>query len=199
MKERIRDIFEKIKKMRYFLLFAIVLISINAYAWFTYVTRVDTSISAKVRSWNVMFQVHDNNIAQDVTFNVGEIYPGMSNYSDYASIVNNGETAGDAYFTIKRVQIFDDVFTSSNYTNAQLLNILENNYPFEITLSLSNTHVAAGRTELFNFYIRWPYESGDDVTDTYWGNYAYTYLNQHPGSSCISITAEVRVDQESIH
>ena len=49
--------------MRYFLLFAIVLISINAYAWFTYVTRVDTSISAKVRSWNVMFEVHDNNFA----------------------------------------------------------------------------------------------------------------------------------------
>ena len=199
MMERIKELFEKIKKIRYFLLFAIVLISINAYAWFTYVTRVDTSITAKVRSWNVMFQVHDNNIANDVTFNVGDIYPGMPNYNDYASIVNTGETAGDAYFTVKSVRIFDDVFTSSNYTSAQMISILENNYPFEITLGLSNTHVAAGRTEQFTFNIVWPYESGDDVTDTYWGNYAYSYTNLHPGTSCISITAEVRVDQESIH
>lgn len=199
MREKIRDVFNKIKKIRYFLLFAIILISINAYAWFTYVTRVDSSISAKVRSWNVMFQVHDNNIAQEVTFNVGEIYPGMANYSDSASIVNNGETAGDAYYVVKSVRIFDDVFTSANYTSGQMISILENNYPFEITLGLSNTHVAAGRTELFTFNIVWPYESGDDVTDTYWGNYAYTYLNNHPGTSCISITVEVRVDQESIH
>ncbi len=199
MKDRIQNVFDKIKKMRYFLLFAIVLISINAYAWFTYVTRVDTSITAKVRSWNVMFQVHDNNIANSVTFNAGEMYPGMNNYHDYASIVNTGETAGDAYFVIKRVQIFDDVYTSSNYTNAQLLSILANNYPFKIDVALSNTHVAAGHTELFTFDIRWPYESGDDATDTYWGNYAYTYLNNHPSSPCVSITAEVRVDQESIH
>ena len=174
------------------------MISINAYAWFTYVTRVDTSISAKVRSWNVMFQVHDNNVAQDVTFSVGEIYPGMSAYHDQASIVNTGETAGDAYFVIKRIQIFDDVYTSGSYSNTQLMNILTNNYPFTISLALSNTHVAAGRSEAFTIDIVWPYESGDDATDTYWGNYAYTFLNSHPTSSCISVTAEVRVDQSTI-
>ena len=199
MKERIQNIFDKIKKMRYFLLFAIVLISINAYAWFNYVTRVDTSISAKVRSWNVMFQVHDNNVAQDVVFNVGEIYPGMPNYHDYAAIVNTGESSGDAYFVIKRVQIFDDVYTNANYTNAQLLAILANNYPFEIDIALSSNTVLPGRTEQFTLDITWPYESGDDATDTYWGNYAYTYFNSHQTTTCISITAEVRVDQTSIH
>ncbi len=199
MKERIRDLFVKIKKIRYFLLFAIVLISINAYAWFTYVSRVDTTIQAKVKSWNVMFEVHDNNIANEVVFNVGEIYPGMHNYSDHASIVNTGETGGDVYFIIKRVQIFDDVYTSSDYTTAQLVSILANNYPFEIDVALTNTHVGAGQTEQFTIDITWPYESGDDVTDTYWGNYAYTYLNSHNTATCISITAEVRVDQESVH
>ena len=198
MKERIQELFEKIKKMRYFLVFAIVLISINAYAWFTYVTRVDTSISAKVRSWNVMFQVHDNNISQEVVFNVGEIYPGMTAYHDYASIVNTGESAGDAYFVIKRVQIFEDIYTSNGYTTAQLLSILQNNYPFQIDIALTNDTVLPGRTEQFTFDITWPYESGDDATDTYWGNYAYAYMNSHGTTTCISITAEVRVDQSTI-
>lgn len=199
MKDRTREIFEKIKKIRYFLVFAIVMISINAYAWFNYVTRVDTSIDAKIRSWNVMFEVHDNNIANEVTFNVGEIFPGMSNYNDYASIVNTGESAGEVYFEIKRVQILENVYTSADYTTAQLVSLLKNNYPFEIDVGLTNSTVAPGRTELFTIDISWPYESGDDIADTLWGNNAYTYMTTHNTSTCISITAEVRVNQESIH
>ena len=198
MKERIRELFEKIKKIRYFLVFGIVLLSINGYAWFIYVTRVDTSITAQVRSWNVMFQVHDNNIASEVVFSVGEMYPGMDDVNEEASIVNTGATAGDAYFIIKRVEIFDTVYTSDNYTTEQLVNILANTYPFTIDIYLTDTHVAPGHTELFKFDITWPYESGRDTEDTYWGNYAYTYMTTHNTTTCISILCEIRVDQETI-
>ncbi len=198
MKERMRKFFQTVKRIRYFLIFAILLLSVNAYAWFVFVTRVDTSITARVRSWNVMFQVHDNDIANDVTFNVGEIYPGMPDYNDYASIVNTGESAGEAFFTIKRVQIFNDVYTDDDYSQGQLMDVLTANYPFTIDVSLTNNVVAPGHTERFNIDIVWPYESGDDELDTYWGNVAYTFLNSHPDASCISIEAEVRVNQESI-
>lgn len=198
MKGRLREAWKVIKRIRYFLIFAILLLSINAYAWFVYVTRVDSSITAKVRSWNVMFQVHDNNIASEVHFNVGEIYPGMTDYNDYASIVNTGETTGEAFFKIKSVQIFNDTYTDSNYSQGELIDILTSNYPFEIDISLTNNVVAPGHTERFNIDITWPYESGNDALDTYWGNVAYTFLQADPTASCISITAEVRVNQESI-
>ena len=198
MKERIKNLFEKIKKMRYFLIFGILLLSINGYAWFIYITRVDTSITAQIRSWNVMFQVHDNNIASEVTFTVGEMYPGMTDVTESASIVNTGATAGDAYFVIKRVQIFDAVYTSDNYTTAQLVNMLANNYPFSIDIYLTSNHVLPGHTEMFVFDITWPYESGHDEDDTYWGNYAYTFTNTHGLANCITIQAEIRVDQEGI-
>ena len=166
MKERLRKAFKVIKRIRYFLIFAILLLSINAYAWFVFVTRVDSSITARVRSWNVMFQVHDNNIASEVVFNVGEIYPGMTAYNDYASIINTGESAGEAFFTIKRVQIFDTIYTSDNYSQGELIDILTAGYPFEIDISLTNNTVAPGHTEYFNVDITWPYESGDDALDT---------------------------------
>ena len=198
MKERMRKLFKTIKRIRYFLIFAILLLSVNAYAWFVFVTRVDSSITAKVRSWNVMFQVHDNDIANNVTFNVGEIYPGMPNYNDYASIVNNGESAGEAYFTIKSVQIFNDTYTDNDYTQGELIDILTTGYPFVIDISLTNNMVLPGHTERFNIDITWPYESGDDALDTYWGNVAYTFLHNDPTASCISIEAEVRVNQENM-
>ena len=198
MKGRINNILKNIKKYRYFIIFVILMLSINTYAWFVYVTRVDTSFTAKVRSWNVMFQVHDNNIASDVVFRIGEIYPGMDNYNDFASIVNTGETAGEVYFNVKRVEIFGEVFAQPNYTNEQLISLLANNYPFAINLSLTNNVVNPGRTELFNIDVTWPYDSGNDALDTEWGMRAYQYLNNSHTTTCISITAEVRVNQENL-
>ena len=197
MKERLRNIFKVIKRIRYFLIFAILLLSVNAYAWFVFVTRVDTNITAKVRSWNVMFQVHDNNIANEVVFNVGEIYPGMTPYNDYASIINTGESAGEATYIIKRIQIFNDVYESRNYSQGELIDMLTAGYPFEIDVSLTNNIVLPGQTETFNIDITWPYESGNDELDTYWGNVAYTYLQNDPTATCISITAEIRVNQNN--
>ena len=198
MKERIRKAWKVIKRIRYFLIFAILLLSVNAYAWFVFVTRVDSSITARVRSWNVMFQVHDNNIASEVTFDIGEIYPGMPDYNDYARIVNTGESSGEAFFTIKSIRVFTNTYTDANYTQGELIDILTSNYPFRIDTSLTNNIVAPGHTERFNIDVTWPYESGDDDLDTYWGNLAYNYKLSHPNMSCITISAEIRVNQETI-
>ena len=197
MKERFKKLFKVIFKLRYFILFAIILLSINAYAWFIYITRVDSSITAKVRSWNVMFQVHDNNVSNEVVFDVGEIFPGMVDYSDSASVVNNGESAGTLTFNIKRVKIFNDVYTSNDYTNDELVSMLANNYPFKIDVGLTNTSVSPGHTESFVLDVTWPYESGDDALDTYWGNIAYDYLQHSTTTTCISISVEVIVNQDN--
>ena len=116
MKEKTKNVFKIIKRLRYFLIFGIILLSINAYAWFVYITKVDTSITARVRSWNVMFQAHDTNIVSEVIFSVGDIYPGMTDFSDFATIINNGETVGNLSFTIKEVQIFENVYSEEDYT-----------------------------------------------------------------------------------
>ena len=195
MKGRLQKLFKNVKRIRYFLIFAILLLSINAYAWFIYITKVDTGITARIRSWNVLFQVHNNNIASEVNFSIGEIYPGMADFNDYATIANTGETGGEASFTIKSIQILNDTYDDDDYTQAELLDILNNEYPFEIDISLTDTTIAPGHTEYFNIDVTWPYESGDDEEDTYWGNVAYTFLQNDPTASCITITAEVRVNQ----
>ena len=76
--------------------------------------------------------------------------------------------------------------------------LLANNYPFAINLSLTNNVVNPGRTELFNIDVTWPYDSGNDALDTEWGMRAYQYLNNSHTTTCISITAEVRVNQENL-
>lgn len=195
MKEKSKKVFKTIKRLRYFLIIAILLLSINAYAWFVYITKVDTSITARVRSWNVMFQAHDTTIVSEVIFSVGEIYPGMPDYNDFATITNNGESTGSLTFRIKSVQIFENTYTEDDYTTEELVAMLADNYPFKIDVQLTNDTITPNSTEYFTVDITWPYESGDDELDTYWGNVAYTYRNSTNSDTCISITAEVRVSQ----
>ena len=197
MKNVIKNLLKKAKKYRGFIIFFIIMLSINTYAWFAYITRIDTSITAKLRSWNVMFQVHDNNIASDVNFEIGDIYPGMPNYSDLASIVNTGESAGSVSFTVKSVRILDNTYTLTNYTSDELIEMLASDYPFSITIGLSDEVVMPGSTETFDLGVVWPYESGNDDLDTTWGRAAYTYKQSHPNSPSIVITAEVRVNQNN--
>ena len=70
--------------------------------------------------------------------------------------------------------------------------------PIRRRLSRVFNIVAPGHTERFNIDVTWPCESGDDDLDTYWGNLAYNYKLSHPNMSCITISAEIRVNQETI-
>ena len=197
MKIGIKNLLKKVKKYRGFIIFAIIMLSVNTYAWFVYVTKVDTSFTAKLRSWNVMFQVHDNNIASDVIFEVGDIYPGMTDYHDFASIINTGDSAGSVFFTIKSVRILGDTYSMNDYTTDELVDMLENDYPFAISIGLTNDIVMPKTTETFNLDVTWPYESGDDELDTTWGKNAYTFSQNNPSTSSIAILAEVRVNQDN--
>ena len=87
------------------------------------------------------------------------------------------------------------MYSENDYTTEELVDLLANNYPFKIDVGLTNTTISPGHTEFFNVDITWPYESGDDALDTYWGNVAYTYRNTTNSDTCISITAEIRVSQ----
>ena len=47
---------------------------------------------------------------------------------DFASIINTGETPGEIYFDVKRVEIFGQVYAQPSYTSAQLVSLLANDY-----------------------------------------------------------------------
>ena len=73
---------------------------------------------------------------------------------------------------------------------------LLNDYPFEIAFTLSTTSIQAETgVASFTTTITWPYESGDDVLDTYWGSRAYDYMQTHPNGPCIQIRIKIYITQ----
>lgn len=191
----VKRLFKRIKPST--LLILAILLSCNIFAWFIYTTKVDSTIKAHVKAWNVSFLAGDTQLSQEINFEISEIYPGMAAYNRSITATNSGETAANFRYEIISATILGTTYTvDNNLSSSTLLTQLANDYPFTITFSVSNDLITGGGGEgTFALQVVWPYESGDDVTDTYWGNAAYTFHQANPTESSISLVMKITAIQ----
>lgn len=181
-------------RRRTLFLLVIAIIS-NAFAWFIYSNKVSNTINAGVKSWKITFAKDGTDLESEVVFNVYSLYPGMPDFNEKVEIKNSGEVAANINYEIISVKIFDETFTKEEYTTLELEEILSNNYPFKTTFSQDNPVVQIGQTSNFKVKVVWPYESGDDNLDTYWGRKAYDFKNSNPGVTQIEIKVKLVASQ----
>lgn len=179
------------------LLLLLLTFSVNSFAWFIYATKVDSSISARVKAWKVQFVAGEEEIEEYVNFSIPLMYPGMENYTDGITVSNSGETTAKVSYEILSVRIMDDVYTAngSTLTSQMLDSMLRNDYPFLITLGFTSGSVSSGGSGEFKLSASWAYESNDDDLDTYWGKLAYDYKEENPDSACIELTIKISAVQ----
>lgn len=188
-------IFKRIKLKTIFLL-AITLAS-NSFAWFVYSTKVSNSMTAHVKSWNVNFEVGGGDHEEEVFFNIDSVYPGIDTVTQEIVVTNKGETAANIKFEVAEASIVgENLFLDPSVTSSNILAKLTNSYPFQISLSVSNAIVAPhGGQEKFIASFSWPYESGNDEIDTYWGRRAYEFNKSNPNSASISLKIKISASQ----
>lgn len=188
-------IFKRIKLKTIFLL-AITLAS-NSFAWFIYSTKVSNSMTAHVKSWNVNFEVGGGSHEEEVFFNVDSVYPGMNTVTQEIIATNKGETAATISFEIVEASVVgENLFLDPSITSNNVLAKLTNYYPFKVELYVSNATVAPhGGQEKFIASFNWPYESGDDEKDTYWGRRAYEFNKTNPDEASISLKIKISASQ----
>ena len=188
-----RKILKKVRLKTLFLL-AITLAS-NSFAWFIYTTKVSSNISAKVREWNVTFEANGQAVEKTIEINIDSLYPGMNAYNQTLTAANSGESKAQITYEIVSTNILGDNLVNYNYRNEDILNYLKNNYPFTIEISSTNSIIEPNGEENINITVSWPYESGDDEKDTYWGNLAYNYHQANPGKPSIVLVIKISAIQ----
>lgn len=182
------------------LLMLIVTFSSSTFAWFIYATKVDSGITAHVKAWNVLFEVGDDEIEENMHFDVSDLYPGMMTYTDSVSVKNKGETHAELSYEIVSYTIFGvkyEVGNSGILTSDDLKQSLLNDYPFKTAITLSSNIISPNSTESFSLVVSWSYDSGDDEKDTLWGTKAYDYHELHPDLPSISIELKVVATQRN--
>ena len=193
MPPRKRKIFKKVRLRTIFLL-AITLAS-NSFAWFIYTTKVSSSITAKVREWNVTFDINGAVVEKIIEMNVDSLYPGMPTYSQTLTASNSGGAKAEITYEIVKADVLGTDLMALGYDNNHLFNYLANNYPFSITLTVSNPILNLHSEENITISVSWPYESGDDETDTYWGTEAHAFHTANPDTPSISLIIKITAYQ----
>lgn len=188
-----RKVFRKVRLRTLFFL-AITLAS-NSFAWFIYTTKVSSNISAKVREWNITFDANGQVVEKTIEINIDSIYPGMETYKQSLTATNSGESNAQITYEIISTNILGDNLVNYNYTNEEIINYLKTNYPFKIEITATNSIIAVDAEEQIDISVSWPYESGDDEKDTYWGNLAYNYHQSNPDTSSIVLVIKISAFQ----
>lgn len=185
--KNLKSVLKKVKVKH--LVILVLLLIFNTYAWFIYATQVSTSISAHVTSWNIEFVTGDEEIVTNIEIDIDRIYPGMENYEKVIEVHNKGEAKAKLSYEFLSFEILGETYeVGDNFTSEDLENKIEQEYPFKINVEISNDNITETNGKgKFKITVSWPYESGDDELDTYWGNKAYEYYSLNPGQKSLLI------------
>lgn len=211
LKKKLKNYKSYLKKIKpIHILILIFLLVFNTYAWFIYATEVSTGLSVHVRSWKILFKNDNNPIVDYININVDNIYPGMEDYVNKLEAYNLSESKAKVSYEILSARILDTEYKSvEGYlyeklevpedakTSAELAEMLKTEFPFKLEITIDN-EVLDAEVGITTYTIRlyWPYESGDDTLDTYWGNKAYEYNKANPTNSSLNFRIRVRAVQE---
>lgn len=182
------------------LIFLILILVVNVLGWYIYISEVSSDITTHVKAWKIDF---DNSVNQDVDFVVDDLYPGMETQTKEIQLTNSGEMDAVISVTVLQMRILDDTYVAdgTTVTGDDLIDSLSNDYPFSVKFYIDGEEVTEkdvliNATATIVVEISWPFESGDDATDTYWGNAAYDFMNENPDTPCIQINAKVIANQK---
>ena len=191
-------------------LFLLVLtLMFNTYAWFLYVSTVSSSLTAHVEAWHVKFKVDNELVNRDIPIVIEHAYPGMSDEVKTVTIINDGQKDADVRFAIKSIRIFNDIYIATDLlstgdtiptgaieTTSEILNNkIQTDYPFYLSVESSEDTIGADSEETLTITFSWQYESGDDETDTNYGEMAYSYYEANPTSQAIEMVIKLIVEQ----
>ena len=192
------SVLRKIKKRvrRSTLFFLFLTLMANAFAWFIYSNKVSNQITTGVKSWKITFEQGGSDLTSNVTFEIDSIYPGMTPFQKSIEIHNAGEMVAYITYEIESIKILDEVYSKENYTQSELSDILNNNYPFKTSFTVDQDQIEIGDTGTFSAHLNWPYESGNDEQDTYWGKKSYSYKEQSPSEKQIVIVVKMTASQK---
>lgn len=189
-------LFLKKRLRRRTLFFLILTLMANTFAWFIYSNKVSNNITTGVKSWKINFKQDGVDIVNNVEFKIDSIYPGMPDYTNSLSITNIGETVANISYEVEEIKILDEFYNSDMYSSNDLITRLKENYPFKMNFSINNQEVGTGQTSEFTFSLVWPYESGHDEADTYWGKKSAAFKEQYPDKDQIVIKVKIIAGQK---
>lgn len=158
MKKQVRKVYDNLQKkkkaikIRAFLM-AGLLLAINSFAWFVFITDGSGKINADVIAWDIAFLDEDGK-SEMIDVEITDLYPGMPTFTKGIVIMNRSDLDAEFNCSIEKIIAF-----GKEYTTEDLIDSLEQDFPFKITFGYDNTEIDKGDSLPFNVVVNWPFES----------------------------------------
>ena len=144
--ERKKKLYKALKKKtkrtkRFAILMFLMLLTVNAYAWFIYIKESRFDLSAKIVSWDVNF-LTDTQEVSEINEQIQNVAPGMIPYSKTINITNNSDFDAEFAYMLTDFQIMGTSALPANaksMTVEEILRYLEERYPFDFSISVSSS------------------------------------------------------------
>lgn len=166
----------------------------GTYAWFTYFSDVDSTMTGHVIGWNIDFD-GKTNIENKYSIVIDDIYPGMKDYLNEFKITNHGEIGANISISIIRAKILGEeykvgeIYEEEILTSETLMNIIKEKYPFKMSFEIDKDLIYHDETSIFNFSLSWPFETYIKNDSEYTSDMDY-YILENNEYQKISITEE---------
>ena len=167
--------YEAIRKRNKFLkrralILAVFVFVVNAYAWFVYISEADVRTDAAVKNWDLNF--YDGTTAiKEVVINP-EMFPGMPEFTKSINIINASDVKADVEYKIKDVTLAGLPMFPTNTSDADIIDIVTDGYPFKVTISSGKDTLDETDSAPFTVKINWKYE---DSSEYYKVGYSFNY------------------------
>ena len=198
--KKIKKFFKILKRVKLStLIMLIILFSFGTYSWFLFATKVSTGLTAHVTAWKFKFTVDDQESEKQIYIDLKTIQPGMQDYVKTVKVTNTGEIDGELEYQIKRIEALGRIYeTSDTVTSDDLLNIMKNDFPFKLDVTVDNSTgnvIPVNGSKDVTIKVTWPLDSQNDELDSYWGMQAYEFYKQHPNENSVRIDLILKVKQ----
>ena len=181
------------------LIILIFLLIFNSYAWFIFSTKASVGLTAHVSAWKVNF-MENGMETTDIIINVDRIFPGMMPFEKEIEVENLGEVDATLEYQIESLRIMEQEFIiGQDLTLQELEEKIQKEYPFKINVLIEDfgtiqTNPTVGK---YKIQVEWPFDSGNDELDTFWGNKASDYYQLNEGNNSIEIKIKLIAKQKN--
>lgn len=197
MRQEFLGFYKKLQKSRKRMLlrsflFALFLIGVNIFAWFTYVSKAGLQLEGNISSWDVEFNANGKPTTK-VDFYVSDMKPGMLDYSQKVIIHNLGEVSADVSYDIASLSIMGRDVDASN--KDEIIRRLISFYPFSVNLNIDSVIIQPQGYTNFSASLSWDYENQEkfyQLDSLYDYNGEFNYYNLVDGKYVVndSVTAD---------
>lgn len=197
MRQEFLGFYKKLQKSRKRMLlrsflFALFLIGVNIFAWFTCVSKAGLQLEGNISSWDVEFNANGKPTTK-VDFYVSDMKPGMLDYSQKVIIHNLGEVSADVSYDIASLSIMGRDVVVSN--KDEIIKRLNSYYPFSVNLNIDSVIIQPQGYTNFSASLSWDYENQEkfyQLDSLYDYNGEFNYYNLVDGKYVVndSVTAD---------